>query len=163
MINIYENEINNDTIKLAFLMTERYFIFFNYHESISALFLKETYITRPEGVQMKANHILFQIAEDVMQHTIATGIPQWRRKFNDNILNKFEPAVDDDEPKVFALKDLSFGFNIILIALGISIFAFVLEVVYFQLKIKIRRCVRKFLGNVLVLRNVLQWLKRYHV
>jgi hypothetical protein len=86
---------------------------------------------------------------------------QWRRKYFDEFIFKIEPIIEDDEPKVLSLKDLGFGFNIVLVALGISCIVFLFECTYYLVKKFSLKQISQFIGNVLVLLNVLQWLKRY--
>jgi hypothetical protein len=124
--------------------------------------MKQFLIKLQMGMAVPVNNIMFQLAEDVLQHTIPTGIPQYMQKFHQDLLLKIDPIIEDEGPKVLTMKDLSFGFNIILVTLGVSCVVFVLEVIKFQLKIKIRRLVREFIGKLLVLLNVSQWLRRYH-
>jgi hypothetical protein len=146
---------------MAFHISSFDFILNNAVNNCKGIRMDEKWITRTIGVAIVRNHILFQLAEDILQHTIATGIPQHLRQYQKDFILKLEPVVEDDEPKVLTLEDLAFGFNIFLIALGISCITFVLEVVYFYIKIKMRKWLIRNIGNGVVLLNVLQWLRRY--
>jgi hypothetical protein len=162
MFEKYKDQINNDTAKVAFLQSKEQLMIIKGLSGIIGTILKERWLNRPSGFIFAKNHILFWLAEDILQQTIATGIPQRRKEFYDEIIYQIEPEIEDDEPKVLTLNDLAFGFNIVLIALGVSCIVFILEIIHFQLKIKMRRYVRSFLGKLFVLMNVLQWLRRYH-
>jgi hypothetical protein len=162
LLKIYREQISNDTAKVAFLNLKDELIQMKRILSFNGNILEERWISRPTGFAIHKNHVLFQLVEDILQHTIATGIPQRRKEYYEEMITKFEPEIEDDEPKVLTLDDLSFGFNIVLIALGVSCVVFAMEIIYYQLKIKTRRWTRRFLGKLFVLLNVLQWLRRYH-
>jgi hypothetical protein len=123
--------------------------------------LEEKLLTRHLGLVLHKNHFLFQLAEDILQHTIDTGIIHQSSKYHNDFIQKDEVEVEDDEPKVLTLKDLSFGFNIVLIALGVSSAVFVIEVVYFYLKVFITMNIIMLIGKGLVLLNVIRWLRSY--
>lgn len=79
----------------------------------------------------KHNHA-FWLIEDIMQILIPAGIPQWTRKFIYDVLFR-EFMANEDEPKVFSVEDLKFGFVIWGAACVISLAAFVGEILYFYL------------------------------
>jgi hypothetical protein len=163
-LKLYREQINNASAKLAFHMSKSGYNLMKHLHNCSGIFLEEKLITRPAGIETFKNDFLYQTAEDVLQHTISAGIPQHMVKYHDGITLKIEPEINDDEgPKVLALKDLAFGFNIWLIVVGISLLVFILEWVYFHLKITIKREVKRFLGNLFVLINVSLWMKRNRI
>jgi hypothetical protein len=155
-------QIGNATAKYAFHISKEEFQIINQMYNRCGIFLHETLLTRSVGLATTRNHILFDLVEDVLQHTISTGIPQQMDKYYDNIILKVEPKFVEDEPKVLTLKDLAFGFNIWLIAIALSITVFVLELIHFQFKIKFRRYLRHFLGKLFVFMLTRQWLENYH-
>jgi hypothetical protein len=158
---VYCNQIHNDTAKMAFHLTKHEYTHLKYVQNCSGIFMDQLWMKRNVGIVLRKNHFLLELAEDVLQHTISAGIPQHSVQYHNDFILKIDPEVDDNGPKVLAMKDLSFGFNIVLIALGISAVAFVLELVYFQIKIKIRRNTRQIIGKTLVFMLVKQWLERY--
>jgi hypothetical protein len=159
---IYCDNINNNKVKMAFFLNNYAFDNYHYVDKCPGIFLEERWMVTPKGFLIKRNHILFNLVEYIVQHTFDTGVLQHLRDFNDYFVRKIVPEIEDDEPKVLALKDLAFGFNIWLVAIGCSCIVFVLKLLHFQIKVKVRRHARRFIGNTLVLLNLLQWLKRYH-
>jgi hypothetical protein len=162
-MQVYCDQINNDTAKMAFYISKSTVTYIKYLKNCSGIFMEQRWIKRPAGFALDRNSILFRLVEDILQHTIATGIPQHLKKYHEDFILKIDPVVEDDEPKVLTMEDLSFGFNIVLIALGVSTIVFVLEVLYFRTKKFIVENVRKIIGNVFVLLLLKQWLKRYHI
>jgi hypothetical protein len=161
MTKFYIDHANNNSVKMAFYYIKQDLFVIEYSNHFKGIFLDEIWLKRPVGILFTLNNFLFKLAEDVLQHTISTGIPQWRRKYLDEFIFKIEPIIEDDKPKVLSLKDLGFGFNIVLVALGISCIVFLFECTYYLVKKFSLKQISQFIGNILVLLNVLQWLKRY--
>jgi hypothetical protein len=162
-LHLYFHKIKNDTAKLAFQMSKTDFDKIMYTFNSTGIFMKEKWMKIPTGLVLTRNNIFFKLVEDILQHTIATGIPQQMKQYHDDFMLRAELEVKDDGPKVLTLKDLSFGFNIVLFALGISTIVFILEVIYFHFQGIFRRNLRIFVGKTLVFLLVKQWLQRYHV
>ena len=79
------------------------------------------------GLGMVKNSILYPIFDDVMRNLIPSGIPQYLPIYHSKLLFGGYEESDEKLPKVLSLDDLAFGFILWLIACGISITAFTVE------------------------------------
>lgn len=82
------------------------------------------------GVSLMRNNFLYNLTESVMSSLVEGGIPQYFLTYIEDVVLREKPS-DPVEPKTFSIEDLEFGFIIFLVACGISIVAFLIEIVYF--------------------------------
>jgi hypothetical protein len=162
-LKFYCNEINNDTAKRAFVTNKVTFFYSKNILNCSGIYMEEILTKTAMGFTTYRNEILHQLIEDVLQHTVPAGIPQQMYEKTDNFIFEINHEVKNNDPKVLTLKDLAFGFNIVLIALGISCAVFIFECTFFAVKKFVGKNVKRFIGNSLVLMLVQQWLEKYHV
>lgn len=69
----------------------------------------------------------------------------------EHIRYNFRFPIKDTDPKRFSLSDLSYGFNLYLICCGISMFAFVLEIINFltvKIYYKLRKVIRSKIKSI---------------
>lgn len=88
--------------------------------------LKEHLIAPPEGICVYRNNFASHLNTKVMNALITAGIPQYWYKF----VVEFElrsPPEPPRMPKVFSIDDLKYGFIIWLVAISVSVAAFLLE------------------------------------
>jgi hypothetical protein len=85
-----------------------------------------------KGIMMFKYSPMYWVVEDTMKLLIPSGIPQWMKKFINEVVIK-GVSEEQKEPKVFTVEDLEFGFVIWGVACGICLVAFVAEILYFYL------------------------------
>jgi hypothetical protein len=68
----------------------------------------------------------------VIKWSIPAGIPQYWAEYHDwyKYIRNHTYYEEESGPKVFALENLSFGFNVWLVACGLSLIGFLLEFLY---------------------------------
>lgn len=88
----------------------------------------QTHLTSTGTMSMNC---MSNFVNDVFARLIEAGIPQL---YNRRLFDLFPHHFEDEDPKVFTVADLSFGFEIWLIACGISTCAFLLEVLTFWVR-----------------------------
>lgn len=94
---------------------------------------------------------------ETMKYLVGGGVPQ--QLFHLFFDFELMPMLDDEpEPRVFSLNDLGFGFVVWLIACGISVLAFVCEILYIYLK---NLCIY-LCGNFLVLFSLMRVINGRH-
>lgn len=118
------------------------------HYGFTELKLKERLINNPLGFSTIRNNFLYHLYEDVTQYLSAAGIPQWMIKVHLEWWSH-PNAVNPKGPQVLSINDLSFGFFIWLMTMGLSTAAFGFEFLIYSFgKIFV-----KFLGLILFLRS----------
>ncbi|KAG5666175.1 hypothetical protein PVAND_017684 [Polypedilum vanderplanki] len=92
------------------------------------LILKETFVTMPMMMTTLLNHYMFDVIDDAIYWLVQAGIPQywynyheWYRFFRHYKVKNYK------ELESIILNDLSFGFTIWLVACGILILVFLIE------------------------------------
>jgi hypothetical protein len=93
------------------------------------IILNQRFFVTSVGLATSNNHFIFPLADDVMQNLISAGIPQHLEKFHiDSILHPYQDDDDAKEPIVLSIDDLNFGFIIWLVTSGVSVAAFIFEI-----------------------------------
>lgn len=82
------------------------------------------------GVGVMKNNFIISVTDRAMGRMIQNGIPQYFLSYLDQVDFHAIPP-DIEEPKVFELDDLAFGFYVFLASCGISFLAFLAELSYF--------------------------------
>ena len=103
-----------------------------------------------------SHNFIFRLMDATISRIVEAGIPQYHFSY----LMDFElkPLLDDPkEPSIFSISDLEFGFVTWLIACGISIGAFLGELLWYLIKNEGRR----FKQNFPILLVVLQFVRTY--
>ena len=100
-----------------------------------------------------SNNFIFRLMDSTMSRIFEAGIPQYQFSY----LMDFElkPLLDEPKgPSIFSISDLEFGFVTWLIACGISIGAFIAELLWYFMKNDGRRLMHNFCILVVILQFV---------
>ncbi|KAL7013039.1 hypothetical protein ACKWTF_015166 [Chironomus riparius] len=144
-MKIYCDNINNSSLKLAFIHTSQFFKNTNSVCKGSLVKVKKFHMNAiPAGLGLNVNSILSPIFNNIMDRTIAAGIPQYLESFSSEFFFGKYQEIEDKMPKVLTLEDLSFGFTLWLCACGMSISMFIFE------------CLREFLALIGLLYNLIK-------
>ncbi|KAG5672233.1 hypothetical protein PVAND_002375 [Polypedilum vanderplanki] len=135
MAPIYMNQRKNDSAKSAFLVIETSLKMSNH---INWPTLKERLNILQNGISFFNQNFFYFITENMIQRIIPFGIVEHSFKFHVDYLTLHDEP-EKFGPQILTLKDLSYGFNIWLIAISIAILSFFGEVIIFKFK--------KFLRN----------------
>jgi len=97
-----------------------------------------------------------QLVREVMLKFMPTGIPQ---HFFKHLMDfEFRPLLaPPSELRVLSVKDLEFGFVVWLIAVGISILVFVLELLWYFLILKLVKIIKDFIVLIWLLKRI-DWI-----
>jgi hypothetical protein len=107
--------------------------------------LKQEINFLPSGVCVHRNSFFVRFSGKISNALITGGIIQYW--FYYLIYFEAHPQyIPPPEPKVFAIEDLDFGFFIWLIACGICVTAFLIEVLYCSIKVHIVKIFKQLLG-----------------
>ncbi|KAG5680218.1 hypothetical protein PVAND_009743 [Polypedilum vanderplanki] len=112
--------------------------------NIKPIRIKETVFTIPSGFGMQRNHYLYEVIEEVLKPMIESGI---LKHMSDYSFWLFSRRYNENKtwPKVLALGDLSYGFNIWLITCSFAIVVFFWEIITWRIK-KRKKSLTKFDG-----------------
>lgn len=145
--NVFMQNYQNASAKIAFFADEHNLNELNSLCHCENIVLKEVLFRYPVGLKIYSVSTTFELLENTLQHIIPFGIPQHLIEFHNWML--YGRLIDPDlnEPQVFTLESLSFGFIIWLVACGISLLGYIME----QLHIRLRRHLRTLIGLVLFL------------
>jgi hypothetical protein len=80
MTKFYIDHANNNSVKMAFYYIKQDLFVIEYSNHFKGIFLDEIWLKRPVGILFTLNNFLFKLAEDVLQHTISTGILSMEKK-----------------------------------------------------------------------------------
>lgn len=92
--------------------------------------IPETIVAFRYGISVMKNNFIFPMTDRAMDRMVQNGIPQYFIKYLDEVDWHAVPR-DIEEPKIFELDDLAFGFYVFFATCGISFLAFVAELLYF--------------------------------
>jgi len=149
----YCNNYDKVSQRKAFFMEDIQYSTFNTICRGSALklkrFRKDTTIT---ALLTYKNSFIYEFLDNLLQKTIPFGIPQHLMSFHYFMLFKYYEVLNVKDPKVLTIDDLSFGFVLWLIACGISVIGFFMELLSF----KLRKVLRNFIGLWMLL-SILRW------
>lgn len=125
---IYERIKHNQSLKAAIYVTEETLNILTTQKEYSWPKLKEEIYSQPVGIGFKLNNFFYFVTDEIIQKLLPTGILEQSYKFH------FEYLYKDKDPIVFmpqvlTFDDLSQGFFIWLSACGISVIAFIIEII----------------------------------
>lgn len=121
--------------------------------------LKQIIGVQSYGIRVYKNNFIYHHIEDNMKWLIQGGFPQRHLQFiKDTIL--WLPKDDGKIPQVFSIDDLQFGFIIWVISCGVSLSAFLLEVLYSQFKMRLKYFIETLLGLIFVIHLIRNRLRR---
>lgn len=123
---MFLREYEGDLRKTAILIQERILDVFASHHGSHHKKFNEKLLALSVGISTIQNNFMFNIFEDSVQHLTSAGILQWMMIFYREYF--FPPSSEDPKgPQVLKVDDLSFGFEIWLIASAFALTAFVIE------------------------------------
>lgn len=142
----------NNSLKAALMISENEYKGIKAFERNIPKIIEETIDFGSYGVCVSRNTFAFNIITHVTNNLVEFGIIQ---NLNDFFINHMiRPLADDpSEPSVFNIWDLEFGFITWLIACGISVFAFFLELLISR--------IRKMIENLVEFLLLLFIFKRF--
>lgn len=115
---------------------------------------------RTFAISVEKNSILYDLMKNVTQKLFEAGILQYSYKLQEVWGFPINPPEPEDKRRIFSMNDLGYGFEIWLIACGISTFVFVIEILYFWLP-KIMGKIVEFLRSIIALSILLVWIKNH--
>ena len=126
---LYCENIGKSSKKLAFLNTKIFFDSANSFCQGSLVPVKNVHINViPAGLSMNKYSFLQPLFNEVMDRIVTAGIPQHFTNFYDDLLFARFHESQEKLPKILTLHDLAFGFILWMIACGISIAGFIVEI-----------------------------------
>jgi hypothetical protein len=155
--DLFCDQIKNSSAKIVF-----YLSFDMYQTSTvscrkSGIKFQERVLKFPTSFALYPHADIYKIFDETFQLLISSGIALYH---SETVRTNFKFKDEEKEPKVLSCDDLSFGFIVWLVACGISIVAFALEI-SFELMLKILKIITKnFVGLYLIL--VLLQLRLVH-
>lgn len=149
--NLFCDEIKNSTAKLAFFLTQGHYSFLTFQCDLIGIIFETKILRYPNGFALFQNSDIFQIFEETLQHLISSGITLHHDRLDErSILQKEQ----EKEPKVLAINDLSFGFVVWLIACGISLLGFFVEILFKIILGKLRVSLRDLCGLYVLIKLI---------
>jgi hypothetical protein len=105
--------------------------------------LPEDVVSVGVSIFMTRNHYLYHIFEEVMQHIIQAGIPEYLW-YNAKWIqySRFQIDKEPQEPYVFSVGDLSYGFQLWLASCGVCVIVFFGELAVFWIPKLLKRQMR---------------------
>lgn len=150
---LYCQSINKIHPKRAFLLPIKVFHSINSFCGGSLIHVKNFHLSNvPGALGMVRNSFLYPIFDQIMRNLIPSGIPQYLPKLHSRLLFGYFKEIESKIPKVLVLDDLEFGFIMWLIACGISIAAFLSEI----LKDQIIKAAKRYAGLIVLLTLIRQ-------
>lgn len=141
LFGMFRKMPNDPSLKAAILIYELDMRFNKAGLTSLPATLKEVISLNGFGVCVSRKNFFMTLNHKVMNSLISGGIPQYLIDF----YTKFDLRpilIPEKDPKVFDVDDLMFGFIIWLVACGVSITVFIIEVTFYHLRI--------FVGKVLL-------------
>lgn len=156
---------SNTTIKTAYIIDEDFEKRLSSVCGVSPLYpsIYVSVIQPPSamyGVHVMKNNILYHLIAEVLEKLFTAGILQYSWKLEQEMAFPINPPEPEDSRRVLSLNDLAYGFYGFLIALGISSFVFLIEVLSFWLP-RARDKIKEFFRSLLVIYCVIMWLNDY--
>lgn len=130
-LRFYIDSIEDASKKFAFLIQEDDFDRANVILHLNPQKLKEKLISTTTGIATVRDSFMYPLMEEVVQRLYSAGIPQQREKLHIFFNVRREVQPEKEIPlglKSFSTEDLSYGFEIWLIASGISVLVFMAEI-----------------------------------
>lgn len=144
-------KMHDSTVKSAIMMTDIEYNVLRSHSEYPPMVMEEKIPFASMAVCTRSFNFANQLVVEVMMKLMPTGIPQYLYKYLMEF--EFRPLVAPPvEPIVFSLTDLEFGFIVWLIAVGVCITAFFLELLWYSLYRKLVKIVKDWIGLYLLLK-----------
>lgn len=134
---VFENTILselNSPAKIAFCNFDNILKEYLLHEQGKNIFLEESLYSSLSSYYFYRHNFLFQLADNTLQALLANGVMMhayesymYRLRLEKNTFKSVMPV------KYFSLSDLSYGFNLWMLALVISFVVFMVELSCFHL------------------------------
>lgn len=157
---VYASQLKNDSIKLAFFMSNDDANTLNFYHKINGINLEERLFTTSAGIGLPKHSFLFQVTNEVVGELTSVGIMQ----FIDQSPQIFVEQ-STRSPKVLDLEFLKFGFIIWLVAVSISFNVFLLELFTFyflkKVKILIFSKFKEYFESLIVIAQLRNYLQNY--
>lgn len=145
--------MSDPSIKAAITVTKNDYKAIKSLESNVPNLLRETVALEPFAPCTFPKNFIFRLMDDTMTRLITAGIPQYH--FNYLMDFDLKPLPEQlSEPSIFSLYDLEFGFVTWLIACGVSIGAFMAELLWFLVKFEGRRLMHNFFILIVIVKFV---------
>jgi hypothetical protein len=77
------------------------------------------------------NSFIHVILNEILDKTIPAGIPQYLIEYHSSLIYKKYEPIDDNEPRVLTVNDLSFGFVLWLGSCAVAVVGFIFELFKF--------------------------------
>lgn len=118
--------------------------------------------TNDDGLGLPKNSILSDLMQDVTLKLFEAGILQHLKKLRHELAYPINPEEPEDNRRVFSMKDLGYGFEIWLIACGVSTAAFLIELLVYWMP-KMWGEIFEFTRMIIELITLLRWLSQHRV
>jgi len=135
----------NHSSKLAFCIPNDELLSISKTCKCSPKILNQGLYSYQTGIGLLPNHFLYDLTEDVMQRFIPMGIIQYMHEFHKWMNFRTDINKPSNEPTVLTIDDVAFGFYICIGACGVSIIAFIVEILIFGLKKIIEKCIAGYI------------------
>lgn len=146
-------ELHNSSLKAAMIYTDIDFRVTRSYVKYPPNVMQEKIPFGNLAVCSRTLNFATQLVHEVMLRLMPSGIPQYLHKYLMEF--EFRPLyAPPKENRVFSLSDLEFGFIIWLIAIGISIFVFFLELLWYFIRKKLIKIVRDLIGLIWLVKNI---------
>lgn len=145
------NEMSDYRSKSAVLVGDIDYKLIKWYRNNIPKLIKENIKMAPYGVCVYSQNFAFYLTKKSMNRLVEAGILQNIYKY----LSDFElrPKIDPPkEPYVFKFSDLEFGFVTWLIACGISLLMFIIEIIWYYSVRGVKYLIRQYVGLFLFIK-----------
>lgn len=150
-------QLSNQSLKTAIALSK-----IDYHVTKAAFkntkVIQESRNSESYGICVIRNNFGYKITGKVITDLTQGGIMQYLFDYLINF-EVWRRCLDDDvpSPTVFSIGDLEFGFIIWLVACGISFCAFIMELLWYFVKVKLPKILQQFafLLAIFILRRMI--------
>jgi hypothetical protein len=153
-VSYYLDNIENDSAKLAFFMTDHLERTLASEFQIDGVQLEEKLFSTTFGFGYRKNCFIIYLVDEVVKNLITTGIMQ--KLWKDTLPREYQAP--EKVPNVLSVGDLKFGFVVWLTAAITSLITFLMEFVAFKvlrkIKFYLRRKLKEIIGKFLVLKHL---------
>lgn len=121
--------------------------------------MKQTLSSENLGLSLYKNHFISYTTIKTMKRLIEAGIPQSSYKFLFEYQLDPQISPPDKNPHVYEFNELSFGFTIWLCACGISACVFVVEILFYFIRLGFSYLAQQIIGLFYFIRLLKQRLR----
>lgn len=147
LILYFCDQIKNSSAKIAFfLSTEMNWEITKYCQKSGVNFQKK-YQMFPVGFSLHPNSDIYEVFDETFQLLMSSGIARYHHM---KLQNPFNFKESKKEPKVLSCDDLSFGFIVWMVAVGISLAGFIFEISFEFILRKLKIFTKNFIGLYLI-------------